>query len=79
MSLQNIVGPNFLDQIKKLSILERVQLVENIWDSIAVSAVELPLTDDQKQDLDKRLDAFENNPDDGSAWPNVKKRIESKL
>jgi putative addiction module component (TIGR02574 family) len=59
-----------------LSISERIQLVEDIWDSI----VELPeaviLTDDQKRELDNRLDAYHLDPNEGSPWEQVRQRIQ---
>lgn len=44
-----------------LSIHERIQLVEDIWDSIAADQAVLPLTDEQKVELDRRLDAYETD------------------
>ncbi|MBN2423426.1 MAG: addiction module protein [Calditrichaceae bacterium] len=79
MSVQNLIDPNLLSQIKKLSISERILIVEDIWDSIAFSNEQLPITDEQKSDLDQRLADYKENPDDGDSWSEVKKRIESKL
>ena len=66
------------EDILSLSISERIQLVEDIWDSI----VELPeaviLTDDQKRELDKRLDAYRLNPNEGSPWEQVRQRIQKR-
>ena len=61
--------------IAEMSVPERLQLVEDIWDSIAElpEAVEVPAW--YKQELDKRLDAFHENPEEGSPWEEVKKRI----
>ena len=44
-----------------LSIDERMQLVEDIWDSIAADQAVLPLTDEQRVELDRRLDAYETD------------------
>lgn len=43
-------------EILQLSIAERIQLAEDLWDSILEQQNELPLTDAQKQELDRRLD-----------------------
>jgi len=40
----------------RLSVSERIQLVEDLWDSIAVSAADIPLTAAETQELDRRLD-----------------------
>ncbi len=45
--------------LRTLPISERIQLVENLWDSIVVDQVALPITKEQKNELDRRLDAYE--------------------
>ncbi|MFA4828421.1 MAG: addiction module protein [Thermodesulfovibrionales bacterium] len=62
----------------ELSIPERIQLVEDIWDTIAAQADSLELTEDEKRVIDKRLDAYHNNPDLGAPWNEVHKRIAAK-
>lgn len=61
--------------ILKLSVSERIQLVEDIWDSIAEVPESVSLTDEQKAELDRRLDAYRKNPREGSPWGIVRKRI----
>lgn len=46
-------------KLSKLPINERIKLVEELWDSIASDQKVLPLTDEQKAELDKRLDSYE--------------------
>ena len=60
-----------------LSVSERIQLVEDIWDTIAEVPEEVGLTDEQKAELDRRLDAYHRNPDEGSPWGMVRERIRS--
>ncbi len=61
-----------------LSISERIQLVEDIWDTIAAEAEAIELTEDEKRIIDERLEAYHRNPDLGSPWDDVYKRILSK-
>lgn len=49
----------------KLSIKERIKLVEDLWDSIASDQQVLPLTNEQKAELDKRLNAYETDGNPG--------------
>jgi putative addiction module component (TIGR02574 family) len=63
------------NEIETMSIEEKILLVEDLWDSIALSNQSVPLTDEQKSILDKRLDHFEANPDSGDTWENVRTRI----
>jgi putative addiction module component (TIGR02574 family) len=62
-------------QIMKLSVAERIILVEEIWDSIAAKQENLELTEAQKMELDRRLEAYQTAPEDGSSWEEVKGRI----
>jgi putative addiction module component (TIGR02574 family) len=62
--------------IDRLSVAERILLVEEIWASIADEADEIPLTEAQKQDLQRRLAAYEANPKAGSSWEEVKARLQ---
>jgi putative addiction module component (TIGR02574 family) len=62
-------------EILALPVDERVRLVEAIWDSIAAVPEALPLTDWQKEELDRRLAEFEANPDAGSTLEEVFARI----
>ena len=64
-----------LKDILELSVAERIQLVEDIWDSIAVAPDSLPLTEDERQELDRRLEAYAQNPDEGISWYDLKKKV----
>jgi len=58
-----------------LSIPERIQLVEDIWDSIAIQPEKVELSSDTKCELDKRLEEYEKNPQDQSSWDEVRSRL----
>ena len=62
-------------EILELSIAERIQIVEGIWDSIIQNPDQLPLSETEKMELDKRLADYEKNPDDGIEWETLKKNI----
>ena len=64
-----------LSDILQLSITERIQLVEDIWDSIVASPEAMPLTEAQRQELDRRLEAYAQNPDEGIAWDELKGKV----
>jgi len=66
------------NDIMGLSISERIQLVEDIWDSIASVPETLQLTEEQKSELDRRLDDYHNNPGMGSPWDVVRERIRNR-
>mgnify|MGYP003618054222 FL=1 len=58
-----------------LSIPERIQLVEDIWDTISEQAESVQLSDDEKRIIDERLARYHQNPELGSPWNDVYKRI----
>jgi putative addiction module component (TIGR02574 family) len=65
--------------ILNLSISERIQLVQDIWDSIAEVPDSVPLTDEQKAELDRRPDAYHKDPEVGSPWSVVRERLTSRV
>ncbi|EFK96610.1 conserved hypothetical protein [sediment metagenome] len=64
--------------VLRLSVSERIQFVEDIWDTIATVPENIQLTEPQKKELDKRLANYHKNSSAGSPWQEVKKRILSK-
>jgi len=58
-----------------LSVSERVQLVEDLWDSIARSNTELPVPQWQKDELARRKARYLQDPDSGETWDQVKRSI----
>jgi putative addiction module component (TIGR02574 family) len=62
-------------EISQLSVGERIQLAEDLWDSILEQQDELPLSDAQKQELDRRLQRYQQDPTAGSTWEEVKQRL----
>lgn len=57
---------------RKLSIPERITLVEEIWDTIAEENQAFALTDAQKRELDSRLESAKANPGQGRTWEEIK-------
>jgi putative addiction module component (TIGR02574 family) len=60
--------------IDRLSAGERLQLVQEIWDSLGDEVSCLPLSEAQKQELDRRLATLEANPDAVVPWEEVEAR-----
>jgi putative addiction module component (TIGR02574 family) len=60
------------EQAKKLSISDRILLVEEIWDTIAEENQAFELTDAQKRELDRRLELARANPGEGRTWDQIK-------
>ncbi len=66
------MSSNLTEEAKKLSVAERIALVEEIWDSIAEENGCFELTEAQQQELDRRLESFRGNPSQGRTWEEIK-------
>jgi putative addiction module component (TIGR02574 family) len=62
-------------EISQLSIAERIQLAEDLWDSILDRQDEVQLDPAQQQELDRRLEQHRQDPAAGSTWETVKQRL----
>lgn len=67
------------NDIAKLSLAERIQLVEEIWDSIADEVAAMPLSEEQKNLLDERIAELETRAGNLSTWKEAKERIRNAL
>ena len=59
--------------IESLTTEERLALLGDIWDSLKPEAV--PVTDAQREELDRRLDDLEGDRDLGIPWEDVARKI----
>ena len=62
-------------EIDTLSVAEKIQLVEDLWDSVAKSNVNIPMLAWQREELDRRKQSFLNNPDSSMTWQDVKRSV----
>ena len=63
------------EELLKLSAAERLELIEELWDSLDEEDEALALTDAQREDLERRLAVAEAAPTGGSPWEEVRERI----
>ncbi len=68
-----------LQDLRRLPIPQRIQLVEDLWDSIAEEAPAIHLSKEQTAELDRRLDALEAQPESGTPWHIARERILASL
>jgi len=61
-----------LSEILDLPIAERIQLVEDIWDSISAFPDAVELTPEQKAELNRRIEDYRLNPGGNIPWETIK-------
>jgi putative addiction module component (TIGR02574 family) len=64
--------------ILELSVSERIQLVQDIWDSVAQVPESLVLSDEEKDEIERRLEAYHQDLNAGSPWSVVRDRIRNR-
>jgi putative addiction module component (TIGR02574 family) len=61
-----------IDDILELPAAERVELAQQIWESVFNHPEDVSLTPAQKKELERRWLAFQERPDEGESWEDVK-------
>ena len=64
--------------IGDLSPEERLRLIEELWDSLSETPGNVPLTNAQREELDRRLDDLERSGPEGIPWDQVLQQIRSR-
>ena len=64
--------------INDLSPEERLRLIEELWDSLNERPGTVPLTNAQREELDRRLDGLESSGPEGIPWDHVLEQIRSR-
>lgn len=64
--------------VATLSPEEQLELLDQLWESLGRDPNSLPLTDEQRRDLDQRLDELEREGPNGLSWDEAVEQIRSK-
>lgn len=51
---------------------ERIELTQELWDSVAAEPDQVPMTQAQQEDLQRRLEEYADDPKAGTPWEEVK-------
>lgn len=65
--------------IDALDFEERLHLIEALWDSLSDDPSKVPLTPEQRQELEIRLDRLDAGENVGIPWEEVLKRVQDRL
>jgi putative addiction module component (TIGR02574 family) len=63
-----------MSELMELSVEERLELVQDLWDSIADENLP-PLTEEQMAEMDRRIAEHEKQPERASPWEAVRGRL----
>ncbi|HUK41443.1 MAG TPA: addiction module protein [Candidatus Acidoferrales bacterium] len=64
--------------VEDLNPEERLRMIEELWDSLTKEPSSVPLTDAQRQELDRRLDDLERSGPEGIPWEEVLEKVRSR-
>jgi putative addiction module component (TIGR02574 family) len=64
-----------IPELQTLSPAEKFALAIELWDELATNPDEIPVTDEQLQELDRRFEEYQRNPDNVVSWEEVKARV----
>ncbi len=62
--------------LSRLSVAERLALLEQVWESLAQDEATVTETPEMLEELDRRLDALRADPEAGRPWGRVRERLE---
>lgn len=64
------------EELLRLSVAERIELIGDLWDSLEGTGAGLPLSDAQKLELDRRLAEYDRDPTSARSWGEVREELE---
>ena len=73
-----LMDSQLIDQARGLPLEQRIQLIDELWESVAEEGYEPPLTPQQAAELDRRLAAHQRNPDDLIPWEAIKEELKQR-
>jgi putative addiction module component (TIGR02574 family) len=62
-----------------LSETERIQMAQDLWDTIAADSPALVLSDQQRAELDRRVAEHDRDPASAIPWTEVREHLRSRF
>ncbi|HSW02265.1 MAG TPA: addiction module protein [Sedimentisphaerales bacterium] len=69
---------NDIPEIARLSVPERILLLEDLWDSIASDESSVPVPQSHRDELDRRLTQYEKDPGRLLTLDDLRAKIEAR-
>ena len=67
-----------IEDLRSLSVDDRMRVVQAVWDSLPEQAA-VPTSAERAAELNRRLDAYEADPEDLLTWDQVLERLRGRL
>jgi putative addiction module component (TIGR02574 family) len=64
-----------IPELQKLSMADKFALAVELWDEVTSTPEEIPVTEEQLDELDRRFEAYRCDPSQVVTWEEVKARI----
>ena len=69
------MNSELVSNARNLPLAERIELIDLLWESITEQGYEPPLTAEQAEELDRRLEVHRQDPSDVVSWDSIKKEL----
>jgi putative addiction module component (TIGR02574 family) len=67
-----------IPEIARLTVPEKILLLEDLWDSIAADEASVPVPQSHREELDRRLAQYEKDPGSLLTLDDLRERIEAR-
>ena len=67
-----------MTKLHKLSTAEKIELAEELWESVLDDQNNVEITEEQREELNKRLAQYELDKEEGDTWEVVRARVSQK-
>ena len=64
-----------LESFRALPVVERIQLVEDLWDTLALDDTDVSISDLQLAEIERRRAEMEADPSIGISWKESKAKL----
>ncbi|MDB6138415.1 MAG: hypothetical protein JWO94_1487 [Verrucomicrobiaceae bacterium] len=61
--------------LNEMTAAEKLLLVGELWDDLAAHPTEVPVSREQIDELDRRMEAYRRDPSQVTSWKAIQKRI----
>ena len=67
-----------IPELQKLSMTDKLTLAVELWDELSSNPEQIPVTEEQLNELDRRFEQYRRDPERVATWEEAKERIYSR-